>query len=136
MRNLLQETLEVLAFHNKTPSDVLWVGSWVGVWFTWKDFETLGNVNYDNGYGGEEVARDLIVMGEDFWLERGEYDGKEWWDFKTKMNKPGLYYVPKAICTRQLSDAEDASISGMNGIPQYDNLKFVEWANEQKQKQI
>lgn len=24
-----------------------------------------------------------VVVGKDFWLERGEYDGSEWWSFKT-----------------------------------------------------
>ena len=24
----------------------------------------------------------LVVVGKDFWLERNNYDGSEWWEFK------------------------------------------------------
>ena len=37
--------------------------------------------NYDNGYGGQQLFG--IVWFEDgTWLERGEYDGSEWWEHK------------------------------------------------------
>ena len=39
--------------------------------------------NYDNGFGGAEVHGDLKIVGNDWWMERGEYDGSEWWEFKT-----------------------------------------------------
>lgn len=40
-------------------------------------------VNYDNGFGGQEVVTDLVILGDNWWLERGEYDGSEWWGFRT-----------------------------------------------------
>lgn len=30
----------------------------------------------------------LTLVGEDFWLERKEYDGQEWWEYKTTPIKP------------------------------------------------
>lgn len=39
-------------------------------------------IQNDEGYGAPEVATDLLVVGADFWLERCEYDGSEWWEFK------------------------------------------------------
>lgn len=29
------------------------------------------------------VATDLVLVGDDWWIERAEYDGSEWWEFKS-----------------------------------------------------
>lgn len=34
------------------------------------------------GYGAAHVPTDLAIVGKGWWLERGEYDGSEWWNFK------------------------------------------------------
>lgn len=34
------------------------------------------------------AATDLIVCGKNWWLERHEYDGAEWWEFKEYRSKP------------------------------------------------
>jgi len=74
MRNLLEETIEALANYEKTKNQS----------FSFVAFEKLAKkINYDAGYGGEQIATDLVVVGEGFWLERAEYDGSEWWEFKT-----------------------------------------------------
>jgi len=86
-RNLLEETLEVLKYYDKTPSDVRWVGSPYNS-FSWVDFEGLADFEYDSGYGENEISTELLVVGEDWWLERAEYDGSEWWEFKTTPIKP------------------------------------------------
>lgn len=85
--NLLEETEKKLSQFGKTWSDVNWIG---GDDFTISinEFRELANKEYDNGFGGQEVARDLIIAGSDWWFERGEYDGSEWWDFKTLPKKP------------------------------------------------
>ena len=36
---------------------------------------------YDNGYGGAEVHLIYIIFKDKSWLQRGEYDGSEWWDY-------------------------------------------------------
>lgn len=87
MKNLLLETIEVLSAHNKEPRDVVWVGDEYG-YTTWEDFKNKANITYDNGWGGNEVQMSLVVVGRDWWLERHEYDGSEWWEFKTIPQKP------------------------------------------------
>lgn len=87
-QNLLVETLEALTEKNKTRRDVLWVGVKEN-YVSWKVFEVVAAaLNYDAGYGGAEVAEDLVVVGKDFWLERAEYDGSEWWVFKKFPERP------------------------------------------------
>jgi hypothetical protein len=91
MKNLLKETLEVLENINKTVKDVLWVGSRDGEYcISWEDFEKISDINYDSGYGSNEIISDLVVVGNNWWLERGEYDGSEWWNFKTTPLKKSL----------------------------------------------
>lgn len=52
---------------------------------TKENFEKVAKkTNYDSGYGSVNVATDLVVVGKNWWLERGEYDGSEWWDYKER----------------------------------------------------
>jgi len=88
VRNLLKETLFILKSNDKKESDVLWCGIQNEGSFSWKTFKKLANFEYNNGYCGNEVASYLLVVGKDFWLERHEYDGSEWWEFKTMPKKP------------------------------------------------
>ena len=83
--NLLKETLECLKDNNKTPEDVLWVGSQDGKFaISWNEFIKLSeNFEYDAGFGAQEVASNLVVVGDNWWLERSEYDGSESWEFKS-----------------------------------------------------
>lgn len=87
MANLLRETLDVLAAHNKDANDVIWAGT-EQFEIPLDEFWKLADINYDNGYGGAEIAGDLIVVGADWWLERREYDGAEWWAFVMKPDRP------------------------------------------------
>lgn len=87
MRNLLEETIEVLQRNGKTPKDVLWVGSKSGIG-TWDKFEAIADFEYDDGYGGNEIHSSAKIVGPDWWLERGEYDGSEWWEFKRRPEQP------------------------------------------------
>ena len=85
--NLLNETRDILLSNNKTFDDVLFVGDRAThTKMTVKDFLEHANVEYKNGYGIEEINTDLILVGKDFWLERHEYDGSEWWEYKSMPN--------------------------------------------------
>ena len=55
---------------------------------SWEDFKSKADFEYDNGYGWIEIPSDLIIVGKDFWLERREYDGAEWWEFVTAPIEP------------------------------------------------
>ena len=81
--NLLTETVEFLERYDKTLDDVLYIQG-DDFEITRKNFETVArNTNYDSGYGAQHVPKDLVLVGEDWWIERYEYDGAEWWDFKS-----------------------------------------------------
>lgn len=82
MRNLWEETIGVLKEHDKTFDGVRFIqGNDFKI--TKENFEKVAKkTNYDGGYGSADVATDLVVVGKNWWLERGEYDGLEWWDYK------------------------------------------------------
>jgi hypothetical protein len=87
MENLLFETIRVLQKHNKTAEDVLFVTDGER-WCSVEQFADQADFEYDEGYGGHEINGDLKIVGEDWWLERHEYDGAEWWEYKELPVKP------------------------------------------------
>jgi hypothetical protein len=86
-RNLLAETVAFIEKMEHTVSDVRWVGN-DRYWLTWDEFAAIADVEYDSGFGGAEVPQSLMVVGDDWWLERHEYDGSEWWEYKMMPVKP------------------------------------------------
>lgn len=44
-----------------------------------KDFLHSIDINYDAGYGGQELFGTIWFEGQT-WATRGEYDGSEWWE--------------------------------------------------------
>lgn len=81
--NLLDETVEILEKYGKTLDDVLYIQG-DDFEITRKNFETVArDTNYDSGFGAQHVATDLVLVGDGWWIERCEYDGSEWWEFKT-----------------------------------------------------
>lgn len=98
MKNLLAETLEDITAFKKTVEDVSWVGSQGFGWFTWDDFAAVADFNYDDGYGWQEVAKDLVIVFTDGqYMTRGEYDGSEWWEYHPPMDKPERYQKPTRV---------------------------------------
>lgn len=103
MANLLDETLEVMKRNHKVPEDVNFIRCKLDNWaqddgyaeyeyyMTWDDFAEQANKIYDNGYGGTEIKDNLQIVGKDWWLERHEYDGSEWWEFKSLPTQPKEY---------------------------------------------
>lgn len=97
MANLLQETIDFLKEHGKTENDVLWVGrnddgcssdKAANVKNSWEWFKKNADFEYDDDLGINEIPLSLIIVGKDFWLERHEYDGAEWFEFKTMPKEP------------------------------------------------
>lgn len=89
--NLARETLDILKEYGKTIHDVRWVGHYdsdrkkrISVD---EFFVSAMRTNYNNDYGLPEIDTSLVVVGDDWWLERAEYDGSEWWEFKTMPKK-------------------------------------------------
>lgn len=84
MTNLWEETEIMLTAHEKTFKDVKYIqGSNFGI--TKENFERVAKKSkYYSGFGAPEVAEDLVVVGDNWWVERHEYDGSEWWEYKEK----------------------------------------------------
>lgn len=82
MINLLKETVDVLAARGYTLNDITIVCN-DGI-ISKETFIKLADREYDDGYGCEEVRTDLMLIGSDFWFERAEYDGSEWWTYHKK----------------------------------------------------
>ena len=101
MINFLAETIEKLNQFKLTPKDVCWVGildkdeldelnpdSEKNISMTWDTFKKNADFEYDNGVGMRHINLNLIVVGSDWWLERHDYDGSEWWEFKKLPVRP------------------------------------------------
>lgn len=86
--NLLEETTEILKENGKHIFDIVWFGTKKYRYDC--DLQTLLNIEYDDGYGGHEIPTDFILVGDNFWLERREYDGSEWWEYKEHPKRPSL----------------------------------------------
>lgn len=83
MINLLQETKDCIECIEKSINDIIYIGDLEGNCCTWQEFEVMSDFDYNDGYGGAEVLTDLVIIfNNGTWLERGEYDGSEWWDCK------------------------------------------------------
>lgn len=126
MRNLLEETKQVLEENGKTFEDVKWIGS-NDFYIDIDDFLVVADTEYDNGYGGQEVARDLLIVGDDWWLERHEYDGSEWWEYKTIPQKPKTYLVNLQALTVEQAEKKNIdvvaweSLAAINELEENDN---------------
>lgn len=52
--------------------------------------EALDSMDYDNGYGSQHLFG-TIVFKDGTWLERGEYDGSEWWEYRKLPTEESLF---------------------------------------------
>lgn len=78
--NLWKETVAELDKHGKTVADIKFVQTKKG---RIENFEALAKkINYYDGFGGQEIEPSLVIVGDNWWLERAEYDGAEWFEFK------------------------------------------------------
>lgn len=87
MTNLKEETLKTLKDCGKTIEDVLWVSNGK-IRLPIDAFLSAADRLYDSGFGNIEVIEDLVIVGDNWWLERAEYDGSEWWEFKALPHQP------------------------------------------------
>lgn len=126
MTNLLNETKEQLSHYGKNLKDIVWVGSEEN-YFTVEEFINVANTDYDSGYGAQEVARNLIIVGKDFWLERQEYAGSEAWSYRTAPTKPENKMILQALTVGQAEKLDlDVScgwenLETLNGIKEEDS---------------
>jgi hypothetical protein len=105
--NLWTETNEKLWDNGHYWDEVLWVGSHTAQ-IPLDHFRTIADSFYDAGYGSPEIPLDLMVVGPDWWLERHEYDGAEWWEFKQYPIEPSREVRPKKIRTNGYETLKEA----------------------------
>lgn len=88
--NLLKETLEDIKNSRHEIADIIFIGSQEsGYSCTWPEFEKLADKEYDDGFGAQEVASDLIIVFSDgMKMWRHEYDGSESWAYYTNFKMP------------------------------------------------
>ena len=88
--NLLDETKSAISQSEHSTDDVRFVGSRdekLGI--PWSQAEKVLDIDYDDGYGGQEIAADLVVAFTDGgFLRREEYDGSEWWEYEPPFRVP------------------------------------------------
>jgi len=88
--NLLEETRSAIKDSGHKIGDIVFIGSGSsGHACSWSQFKELSNNEYDDGFGAQEVATDLIIAfsdGHQMW--RHEYDGSENWDYSKPFNMP------------------------------------------------
>lgn len=115
--NLLEETIQCLEKHNKSEKDVTYVlgkredetDYWTELKFmtSWELFkEIANNTDYDNGFGGNYISMGLKIVGKTFWLERGEYDGSEWWEYKEFPNLEDYEYTQDELEIKKIIGIE------------------------------
>lgn len=101
--NLWDETIDALRVNGKTWNDVLYVCA--------GDVEVINfegvarRTNYDADYGSQRVAFDLEVVGANFWLERAEYDGAEWWEYRECRTRPTKSKIVEKLAATDIGDA-------------------------------
>lgn len=100
-RTFWEETIARLKINGKTFDDVEWIGG-DDFEITKENFKNISHFYYDDGYGSQEVAKDIKLVGKDFIMIRWEYDGSEGWDFI--VTKPTG--IIKEVNTLAESDAE------------------------------
>lgn len=97
MINAKEELEKKLKEIGKTIKDIYWIQIYMEDWVEGslrkkplldsdisQEIESnWGNLDftYDNGFGGQELYG-TVVFKDESWLERGEYDGSEWWNYK------------------------------------------------------
>lgn len=88
--NFLQETIEKIEASGHKPEDIIFIGGEdSGYCCDWDKFKVIADVEYDRGYGAQEIAKDLIIVfsdGHKMW--RDEYDGSEWWVISEPFKMP------------------------------------------------
>jgi hypothetical protein len=102
MTNLLAETLNDIKELGYTPEDIVFIGSRKsGYQCSWEEFASLADVEYDESYGAQKVATDLeIVFSDGSGIQRGEYDGSEWWTYFQPFTPPDVRKpITRLVCT-------------------------------------
>ena len=97
--NLLNETVGVMKGNGLKHEDIIFIGSEdSGYSCSWKEFTDLANVDFDAGFGSQQVATDLVIVFKDgSRLYRSEYDGAESWEYVSVFRMPSVMKPIKSL---------------------------------------
>lgn len=81
--NLLEKATEVLHKNDRRWEDVRSLQDLDGEYalFGLDAIQHVLDVCHESGYGTQEIANDLVIVGDGWWMDRRCYDGAEWWAF-------------------------------------------------------
>ena len=88
--NFKDETLNKLKKYNKSEKDIMFVTDGENYCNFSEFLNLIQDYKYDDGWGIPYINLSLKIVGNDWWLERHEYDGAEGWVFKTLPPKPNV----------------------------------------------
>lgn len=135
--NLLDETKGAISQSGHSTDDVRFVGSRdekLGI--PWSQAEKVLDIDYDDGYGCQEIAADLVVVFTDGgFLRREEYDGSEWWEYEPPFRGPETQkpfklvkltsYPHTVACGDQLPDEGNGGMSDMRSFIKVSHERFT-----------
>jgi len=100
--NLLKETIDIIESSSLIIEDIIFIGSEkTGHECTWDEFKILADKYYDDGFGAQEVAYDLIFVFKDGTkMVRSEYDGSEIWEIQKPFIRPKQKFSIKSLFAR------------------------------------
>lgn len=104
MTNLLQETIKAIYTSGNTLQEVAFIGSpETGHRCTWREFEKIADVDYDEDFGLQNVACDLVIAFTDgARLVRFDYDGQEIWKLIKPFRMPDQVHPIKTLARSDL----------------------------------
>lgn len=106
--NFGKETRDVLIEHGYSVEDIDWIGNENYQVPIINFFDRADAYDYDNGYGGERVPTDIIlVMNDGSYFSRYTYDGAEWWIHNKVPQKPKKKVRLKSFCKTYLPLLEE-----------------------------
>lgn len=93
MINFGEETRKVLTNYGYTIDDIDWIGNDRILVSKESFFKQADRFNYDSGFGTAHAPTDIIIfMKDNTWFERKEYDGLEWWIYRSTPKRPSYTY--------------------------------------------
>lgn len=114
----LVETERALQYAGKAPSQVRWVGSRDGTFYvSWEEFVAFAApLTYQRFSGNDVIARDLVIVGADWWMERTEVGGVQSWELKEYPRRKGSGLTFRKILSTRGSPASIRRMNPVYGI--------------------
>jgi len=105
--NLLAETIDNLKMYYHDESQVLWVGSYDGrLCVSWEEFKEIAASVSKTSFGTDQIAEDIVIVGENWWLERHHDGSFSWWVHRQVPKKTRKHKSFRLILHEQGGDLE------------------------------